>query len=206
MQLINHFIQDCIRNLSGPLGIRLRRWFYYRKFQRCGNHLVISEGVYIDQPENISLGNHVWLDKGVIIVTGKSNRPNIIRKGDTPYLGKLIIGDNVHVGIRSILQAHGGITIGDGFTSGSDSKIYTLSNDVSLCEYGTHNPDITKLHYKENHIDIGNNVWCGMNAIILAGPIGNNVFLQSNSVCYSSIEENSVASGNPAKKIKLRFK
>jgi acetyltransferase-like isoleucine patch superfamily enzyme len=167
--------------------------------------LVISEGVYIDQPENVSLGNHVWLDKGVIIITGKSNRPNINRKGDTPYLGKLTIGDNVHVGIRSILQAHGGINIGDSFTCGSDSKIYTLSNDVSLSENGTHHADISKLFYKENSIEIGNNVWCGMNTIILAGPIGNNVFLQSNSVCYTSIEENSIVSGNPAKKIKQRF-
>lgn len=205
LQLINHFLQDIIRNLSGPLGVRLRRWFYYSKFQQCGSHLVISEGVYIDQPENVSLGNHVWLDKGVIIVTGKSNRPNINRKGKTHNLGKLTIGDNVHVGIRSILQAHGGITIGDSFTCGSDSKIYTLSNDVSLSENGTHHADITKLFYRENSIEIGNNVWCGMNTIILAGPIGNNVFLQSNSVCYTSIEENSIVSGNPAKKIKQRF-
>ena len=205
MKLINHLIQDIIRNLSGPLGIGLRRWYYYKRFQHCGSHLVISEGVYIDYPENISLGNHVWIDKGVIIITGKSNRTNINRKEGTRYLGKLILGDNVHLGIRSILQAHGGISIGDSFTSGSDSKIYTLSNKVSLSENGTHHADISKLFYRENSIEIGNNVWCGMNTIILAGPIGSNVFLQPNSVCYTSIEENSIVSGNPAKKIKRRF-
>jgi acetyltransferase-like isoleucine patch superfamily enzyme len=166
---------------------------------------VISEGVYIDFPHNVSLGNNVWLDKGVIIITGKSSRPNINRKSDASCIGKLKIGDNAHVGIRSILQAHGGITIGDSFTSGSEAKIYTLSNDVSLSENGTHNLDKEKLYYRENSIEIGNNVWCGMNTILLAGPIGNNVFLQPNSVCYSAIEENSVVSGNPARKIKSRF-
>lgn len=166
---------------------------------------MISEGVFIDFPENVSVGSSVWLDKGVILITGKSSRPNINRKGETSSIGKLTIGDNAHVGIRSILQAHGGITIGDSFTSGSDAKIYTLSNDVYLSENGTHNADKEKLYYRENNIEIGNNVWCGMNTIILAGPIGNNVFVQPNSVCYSAIEENAVVSGNPAIKIKSRF-
>lgn len=205
LPIINHLIRDFIRNISGPLGIRLRRLYYGRKFKKCGSNLVISEGVYIDYPQNISLGNNVWIDKGVIIISGKLDRPNMIHKTENVSRGFLKIGDNSHIGIRSILQAHGGLTIGDYFTSGTDSKIYTLSNDVSLSKNGTHNADKEKLYYRENSIEIGNNVWCGMNTILLAGPIGNNVFLHPNSVCYSAIEENAVVSGNPAIKIKSRF-
>lgn len=205
LPIINHFIQDLIRNISGPLGIRVRRWYYQTKFEQCGVNLVISEGVYIDQPRNISLGNNVWLDKGVIIITGKIERPNMLKKSQDELVGKFKMGNNAHIGIRSVVQAHGGISIGDSFTCGTDAKIYTLSNEVTLSKNGTHHSDKSQLYYRENTILIGNNVWCGMNSIILKGPVNDNVFIHPNSVCFSEIDSNSIVSGNPAIKIKNRF-
>ena len=52
-------------------------------------------------------------------------------------------------------------------------------------------------------IDIGNNVFIGMNTMILPGvKIGNNCVVGAGSVVTRSIESNSVAVGIPAKVIK----
>ncbi|HMP32472.1 MAG TPA: acyltransferase, partial [Saprospiraceae bacterium] len=166
----------------------------------------ISEGVFIDNPKNISLGNNVWIDKDVVIISGELTRSNTEFKGNNDFKGKLIIGDNAHIGIRTVLQAHGGIKIGNYFTSGCDTKIYSLSNHVSKSKKGTHSIDQSDLYYTQSSIIIENNVWCGINSIILNGPIGNDVFIQANSVVTSQVPQNSIVSGNPARIIKTRFK
>lgn len=201
----HNWIQAWLRNIPGAVGIVLRRAYYRRRFRSCGRRLVISEGVFIDHPENMEVGSYVWIDKGVIIVTGVVQRPHKKVAQKVPYEGQLILGSYVHLGIRSIIQAHGGVKTGDYFTLGSDSKIYSLSNDVSLSRKGTFGPSSEDLHYIQNAIEIGDNVWCGMNAIILNGPIGDNVFIKPNCICYEPLESNAVVEGSPAKKIKPRF-
>ena len=52
-------------------------------------------------------------------------------------------------------------------------------------------------------VTIGNNVFIGMNSMILPGvTIGNNVIIGANSVVNKDIPDNSVVVGNPAKVIK----
>lgn len=54
----------------------------------------------------------------------------------------------------------------------------------------------------ERPVEIGNNVYIGMNATIIAGSkIGNNVIIGANSVVTKEIPDNSVAVGNPCKVI-----
>ena len=53
---------------------------------------------------------------------------------------------------------------------------------------------------------IGNDVWIGQNAVILAGvKLGDGVIIGAESVVGSNIEPYSIAVGNPAKVIKKRF-
>jgi acetyltransferase-like isoleucine patch superfamily enzyme len=47
-------------------------------------------------------------------------------------------------------------------------------------------------------IVIGDNVWIGMNSVVLPGiKIGDNVVIASNSVVTKDIPSNSIAAGNP---------
>lgn len=49
------------------------------------------------------------------------------------------------------------------------------------------------------HITVGDNVFIGMNSILLPGTkIGNNVIIGAGSIVRGTIPDNSVASGNPA--------
>lgn len=60
--------------------------------------------------------------------------------------------------------------------------------------------------YADNRIRIGNNVWIGAGAIILAGvSIGDCAIIGAGSVVTKDIEPYTIVAGNPAKKLRMRF-
>ncbi len=95
--------------------------------------------------------------------------------GSEPWL--ITLGDNVHiVGGTSFINHDGGVLI-------LRDKYPTL--------------EITK------RIDIGDNVYIGLNSIIMPGVrIGNNVIIGAGSIVNKNIPDNSVYAGVPAKFIK----
>ncbi|GLI54147.1 acyltransferase [Thermodesulfovibrio yellowstonii] len=205
----HEIIESMIRNVSGRLGLALRRRYYSKRFAKCGSNLQIDEGVIIRGVEYIFIGDNVWIDKHCILIAGKvdipSERVKVRQNKSYKYKeGELHVGSNVHIAPQCIIQAHGGVSIGDYFTASAGSKIYSLSNDVQGCRYGTHSNYDVK--FIISPISIGENVWIGLNTIVLGGHIGKNSFIAPNSVVLTDIEENSFASGNPAKKIKNRFR
>ena len=208
LRQIYFLIETLIRNISGVIGIKIRRWYYSKRFAKCGENLRIDEGVIIQNPEYIYVGDNVWIDKYCILIAGKVDIPKgyikIKRNKNYHYKeGELHIGNNIHIATQCIIQAHGGVSIGDYFTASAGTKIYSLSNDVKKCKHGTQYSDT--IYYIMSPISIEENVWIGINAVILGGHIEKNSFIAPNSVVITNIKENSFASGNPAKKIKDRF-
>ena len=208
LKQILFLIESFLRNISGSLGIKLRRVYYGKRFAKCGKNLRIDEGVIIENPEYIYVGDNVWIDKYCILIAGKVNisKNQLKVKKNPKYLyneRELHIGNNTHIAPQCIIQAHGGVSIGNYFTSSAGAKIYSLSNDVKNCKQGTQYSE--KIYYIMFPISIAENVWIGINAIILGGHIEKDSFIAPNSVVITNIKENSFASGNPAKKIKDRF-
>ena len=201
-------VESLIRNISGRIGTVLRRKYYTKRFAQCGKNLVIDEGVIIQGAKDIFIGDNVWIDKYCILMAGKVDIPReqIKIKHNKNYEsneGELHIGSNVHIAPQCIIQAHGGVSIGDYFTSSAGCKIYSLSNDVRSCNFGTHSDN--NINYVLSQIHIDENVWLGLNVIVLSGAIEKNSFIAPNSMVLSTIKKNSFANGNPAKKIKDRF-
>ncbi len=63
-----------------------------------------------------------------------------------------------------------------------------------------------KAYPKKGNITIGNDVWIGYNATIMAGvTIGDGAIIATNSTIIKDVEPYSVVGGNPAKEIKKRF-
>lgn len=63
-----------------------------------------------------------------------------------------------------------------------------------------------KAYPKKGNITIGNDVWIGYNATIMAGvTIGDGAIIATNSTVIKDVEPYSVVGGNPAKEIKKRF-
>jgi len=85
------------------------------------------------------------------------------------------------------------IDIGDNVTIAP--RVHILAHDASTKQY---------LGYtKIGHVKLGNNVFIGANSIILPNVvIGSNVIIGAGSVVTSSIPDNCVYAGNPAKFIR----
>ncbi|WP_420583061.1 CatB-related O-acetyltransferase [Reichenbachiella sp.] len=63
-----------------------------------------------------------------------------------------------------------------------------------------------KNYPKKGNINVGNDVWIGYNATIMAGvTIGDGAIIATNSTVTKDVEPYSIVGGNPAKEIKKRF-
>ncbi|MDA8940109.1 sugar O-acetyltransferase [Pseudoalteromonas marina] len=116
------------------------------------------------------------------------------------YGNQITIGDRSFININcTVLDApisEGAITIGDDCLIGPNVQLLAVSHAV--------NPTL-RLN-KENFaapIIIGNNVWIGAGAIIVAGvSIGDNSVIGAGSVVTKNVEADTVVAGNPAREIK----
>jgi len=61
-QLHVHYA-SLIRGTSGTLGIRLRRHYYQARLKKCGHSVTVCEGVFIDRPDMISVGDGVGISR-----------------------------------------------------------------------------------------------------------------------------------------------
>jgi len=206
--ILRRLWEDIIRSISGPIGIRLRRFYYSSRFQTCGKGLVIETGVHISHPECIRLGEKVWIDKQSTLLAGPASPSKNIKYIEnlsfTGKQGEIHIGSQVHLGIRSTIQGHGGVSIGDYFTCSANVSIFSYSNDPYLCQQGTL-PGSSSF-YVETPVQIGSNVWLGLGVSMIGNTIGDDVFVKPHSLIHTIIPTNSVAGGYPLQVIGPRFK
>ena len=113
--------------------------------------------------------------------------------------GKIVIGNNVALN-GTVITSKKNIYIGDGTI---------IAPNVIIVDTDFHAvwPPEDRFKQVSSDLDkavtIGNNVWIGMNSIILKGlSIGDNSVIGAGSVVNSSIPDNCIAAGNPAKVIK----
>jgi acetyltransferase-like isoleucine patch superfamily enzyme len=209
-RIIRHLLEDMIRNVSGPLGIRLRRSYYKRRLGAAGVKLTIDTGVSFQNPKDIYLGNHVWIDKNCIFVAGKIGARSgaITRKiydQTNVKEGCIELGSYSHIGIANIIQGHGGVSIGDYFTSSAGCRIYSFSNDYRNCRSGTVETPASKPAYIMGPVRIGRNVWLGLGVSVVSAEVGHDTFVLPHAVVYKILEKNVVAGGNPAVTVRRRF-
>lgn len=199
--------------MPGSLGNKARYLYYKKKFKRCGSNVIIDTGVSIDGAELISIGDNVHIDKFCIIATGKKLTGKIKRKPNKEFSGEegeIIIGNNIHIAQFCILMGYGGIEIGDNCVMSSGCKIYSLTNtpyDIDIPNKVISIMPYSQAPFLLSSIVLFENVWLGLNSIVMpSSNISKNSFVVSNSLINSSFEENSYISGQPAKRIRERFK
>jgi acetyltransferase-like isoleucine patch superfamily enzyme len=117
------------------------------------------------------------------------------------FTSRVLYVRNIEIGVRSFpgwsqgcyIQARNGIKIGNNLRMGPNVGLISADHDLN---------DYDKWSEK-SPITIGDNVWIGMNSVILPGvTIGDNVVIGANSVVTKNIPSNSIAAGNPCRIIK----
>ncbi|WP_294819438.1 acyltransferase [uncultured Flavobacterium sp.] len=165
--------------------------------------------------KNIHIGNNVRIDyhtkiynKGQKIVIGDKV---YLRSKDKGYQAgmpfpttllidvknaEITIGKNCRIN-GAYIHAQKGIRIGDNCVIASGVNILD-SNGHEL-----YSADRTVGRDKPEEIILGDNIWIGLNAIILKGTtIGKNSVVSAGSIVKGSFPENSLIAGNPAKVVK----
>jgi maltose O-acetyltransferase len=123
------------------------------------------------------------------------------------------IGEGVQISEQFFIFNCGNFAVGSCARIGTHARIYNFSpikigikflasHGLTIIS-GTHDP-IT-LDDRPGPVDIGNNVWIGINAAII-GPvtIGDNAVIGAGSVVLKDIPSNAIAAGVPAKVIRFK--
>ena len=145
----------------------------------------------------VVLGNHVSIYAGCSFSVGPQGSCTV---GDFTLLnGALIMTeDRIEIGSHCLVSWNVGIADSDFHPLAPAQR---LIDAQALAPFFKDRPPRPKL--KTAPVIIGNNVWIGMNAIILKGvTIGENSVVAAGSVVTKSVPANTVVAGNPAVPIK----
>lgn len=205
--------------LPGPLGFKLRYRYYKNRLKYLGENVQIDIGVYIQNPQHVSIGDTTWIDKYVILLAGRPHegkrkiyrKPNHRFKGEE---GELIIGHNTHIAPYALISGMGGTYIGSNLTIASGSKVYSFSHHHRnlLDSSDNYNYKFSSMAPQEEQalisapVVIEDNSALGLNSVVLPGvTMGTNSWVGANSLVNKDISPNVIALGNPARVIKNRF-
>jgi galactoside O-acetyltransferase len=180
LEEILFFYEGLIRNIGGVLGRKVRYVYYKKRLGKCGENVIIEEGVHFQGAKNIEISNNVWIDKQAILIAGKFE-PKGRKYSEKTDLGipkgKLKILSGVHIAPQTIVQAHGGVQIGKNVTLASGSKVYSLShhyrnlndlNDKNRYCFSTMAP-VEDQFLIVGNVLIEDNAAIGLNAVLLPG-------------------------------------
>jgi len=118
----------------------------------------------------------------------------------SPGSGDIHFGDDCSVGPFCYLDGHGGLVVGNKVMIGPHVGVYSSNHIFSDVEQPLLNQGLEKLG-----VTIGDDVWIGSHAVILAGvQIGNGVVVAAGAVVTRDIPARSVVAGVPARVLKTR--
>ena len=136
------------------------------------------------------VGTRIELDRNSEMIIGDlcimNDFSRIIVRGG----GTLKLGNRVSLGIRTIINCHSSIEIGDNVNIAPDVKIYDHDHDFK-------NYSLSGVKWRENFltssIRIGSNVWIGANTVILRGAqIGDNTVIGAGCIIKGNYRGNCV--------------
>lgn len=156
------------------------------KFRQIGQNVIFEAGTLVFHPENICLGNNIYIGHYTIL------------KGY--YKNQMIVGNNTWIGQGCFLHSAGNLTIGCNVGIGPHVKIIT-----SIHEDEGINTPILFSAIKEAPVVIEDDCDIGVGAVILPGvTIGRGSQIGAGAVVTKNVEPYSVMVGVPAKLLKKR--
>lgn len=160
--------------------------FSVSEFGRIGANVVLEGGVLAFHPENIELGDRVYVGHRTIL------------KGY--FRNRLVVGDDSWIGQSCFIHSAGGVTIGKAVGIGPNVTIITSVHEDD-------NPRVPVLHnaLKFAPVSVGDGADLGVGCIILPGvSIGSGAIVGAGSVVSRDIPAFAVAAGVPCRVLRVR--
>jgi acetyltransferase-like isoleucine patch superfamily enzyme len=178
-------------------------WYALQMRMRLGAR--IESGVQLKGLRNIKLGARCKLHRFCTVDAGKGrihmgmdctlNRYAILQSGR----GSLTLGNRVEINNYAIVNGAGGLQIGDGSMIGPGAKLISYQHGIAAGTPIQQQPNQTR------PITIGQDVWVGANAVVLAGvTIGNGAVIGAGAVVTTDVPANEIWVGVPARRLRSR--
>ncbi len=186
------YLTKKVFGLLTKLANSLRTLYFSSQINSCGKGVKFQKTCYLHGGEYIKIGENTHFQK-YLFLTAWDRYDNQI------FTPSIEIGNNCDFGAFNHITCTNGITIGDGLLTG---KWVTITDNnhggTSLGDLSIRPQDRSLV--SKGKIRIGNNVFIGDKATILAGvEIGDGAVVGANCVVSRNIPAYSVVVGNPMK-------
>lgn len=156
------------------------------KFDQLGDGVVIEDGVRAFHPENIFIGDDVYIGHDTILKGYHKN--------------KMKIGAGTWIGQQCFFHAAGGIEIGENVGIGPGVKILTSQHEL-----GDKKKPILHSPLKFARVTIESDADIGAGTVILPGVrVGRGSQIGAGAVVAKDVPAYAVAAGNPARVLRRR--
>jgi acetyltransferase-like isoleucine patch superfamily enzyme len=153
---------------------------------RLGTGVVFESGVLVFHPENIEIGNDVYVGHQAIL--------------KAYHLNKMIIGDGTWIGQQCFFHSAGGLAIGRNVGIGPGVRIVTSAHRLDQVDRPILRSDVSFAAVViEDDVDIG------VGAVVLPGVrIGRGVQVGAGAVVTADVADYAIVAGVPARPIGSR--
>ena len=192
MRYLNRLIKFC-KKICKHLCYACTKFLYKSQFNRLDGFIRAPEEIMGEKYISIGLGTTIW--PGVILTAWDSFEQQ-------RFCPCIEIGQNCNIGEHCHISAINKIVIGNNVLTGR--YVYISDNSHGDMSYSQAEiPPIERPLYSKGPVVIGDNVWIGERACILAGvTIGCGAVIAANAVVTHDVPANSIVGGVPAKIIK----
>ncbi len=166
--------------------LRWFRIFHYRIMGMYIGHHVLIDKIYTNWPFQVHIGSNSTIEH------------NVFFKYDGPWRPgpSIIIGENTFIGNHCEFNISKSVKIGNDCLIASGCKFIDHNHGKDANEL------ICRQQPEEQEIVIGNDVWLGVNVVVLNGiTIGSGAVIAAGAIVNKDIPPKEIWGGVPAKKI-----
>lgn len=197
--------------LPTDAGVMFRRWYYSKRFRKCGKDLWIGTNVHISSPSMIEVGDNVKIRENVILHTSAPGNPEkekreIIELTPKKEKGLVQIGSHSRIAFGATILGYGGIKIGEKCGIGPGAIILSESfhhkgRDKTLIYKYSQGASPEEQCVIQGFVEFKDGGGVSSHVIVLPGAvIGRDSWVGPNSVVgiRGHIEDDVIAKGDPA--------
>lgn len=196
------------RLIRRTLG-RSRFLLHRVRLEALGAGSEIEVGVSLQYPDRIRIGSGARIGRNATLRANTEQRPGITL-GDRVWVqdsviinanrGQVTLGARSWLGPFCLVYGNGGVSIGADVLVAAHTSINTVSHESARCDIPINDQPVLTAP-----VVIEDDVWIGLNAVILQGvTIGRGALIGAGAVVTKSVPAWSIAVGVPAKVVGRR--